>query len=211
MLAGPAAANRRRRKSKEYFVLRSTRLSFICHGATFSSYQGAFPIDEPLADSVADHVQTVAGSIRPSEKVLVSPALRARQTAKALFLDAIPDERLKDLDYGQWAGQSLLELQRVSPGSVALWMSDPTHAPHGGESIAELVARVSQLLDAHKTVGGHIVAVTHAAVIRGAILSLLNAPLSSFWMIDIEPLTVTEFSSDGRRFSLRSSGRPLIP
>ncbi len=50
---------------------------------------------------------------------------------------------------------------------------------------------------------GHTIAVTHASVIRAAIVHVLGAPLSACRRIDIEPLGVTEFSSDGRRWMLR--------
>jgi len=50
---------------------------------------------------------------------------------------------------------------------------------------------------------GHTIAVTHGSVIRAAIVHVLGAPLSACRKIDIEPLGITEFSSDGRRWMLR--------
>ncbi|TGR74745.1 histidine phosphatase family protein, partial [Mesorhizobium sp. M1C.F.Ca.ET.193.01.1.1] len=53
---------------------------------------------------------------------------------------------------------------------------------------------------------GHTIALTHAVPIRAVIVHVLGAPLSSVWKIDIEPLSLTEFRSDGRRWVLHASG-----
>ena len=53
---------------------------------------------------------------------------------------------------------------------------------------------------------GHTIALTHASVIRTAILHVLGAPLAASWKIDIEPLSITDFRSDGRRWVLRACG-----
>ncbi len=51
---------------------------------------------------------------------------------------------------------------------------------------------------------GHTVAVTHASVIRAAIVHVIQAQMPSFWRIDILPLSRTEFRTNGRRWVLRS-------
>jgi broad specificity phosphatase PhoE len=63
-------------------------------------------------------------------------------------------------------------------------------APHGGESIVELIDRVATWLTQHGD-AGKTVAVTHPAVIRAAILAALDAPPKSFWRIDIAPVSQT--------------------
>jgi hypothetical protein len=45
-----------------------------------------------------------------------------------------------------------------------------------------------------------------ACVIRAVMVHVLGAPLSACRRIDIEPLSITDFSSDGRRWMLRASG-----
>ena len=50
---------------------------------------------------------------------------------------------------------------------------------------------------------GHTIAVTHAAVIRAAVVTALGAPAQSFWRIDIEPLSRIALRSDNRRWVLR--------
>ena len=52
---------------------------------------------------------------------------------------------------------------------------------------------------------GRIVAVTHPAVIRAAILVALDAPPKSFWRIDIAPMSRTVMHLRGQAWTLRSS------
>ena len=82
----------------------------------------------------------LAGSIGSADRVLVSPALRARQTAVALELPATIDELLRDVDYGRWAGATLKEIAAREPAAVAAWLGDPAAAPHGGEPLAALLS-----------------------------------------------------------------------
>ena len=50
-----------------------------------------------------------------------------------------------------------------------------------------------------------MVAVTHPAVIRAAILIALDAPPKSFWRIDIAPVSRTVMHFRGHAWTLRST------
>ena len=78
-------------------------------------------------------------------------------------------------------------------------MTDPEARPHGGESLAAFAARVSRWLDGQARLDGRAVAITHAGVVRAAVLHALGAPLLAFWRIDTTPLAITELHAhDGR-------------
>jgi broad specificity phosphatase PhoE len=142
--------------------------------------------------------------LRHSDRCFTSPALRARQTAEALGLDATIEPKLRDCDYGEWTGRSFEEVQAQQPQAMAEWIGNPEAAPHGGESIAALIARVSNWLDAQSVAPGAVVAVTHASVIRAAIVCALKAEPRSFWHIDIAPLSLIRLSGHGGRWTLAS-------
>ncbi|WBP93964.1 histidine phosphatase family protein [Mycolicibacterium neoaurum] len=162
------------------------RLTLVSHGMTEAMAAGRFPADEPLnalgarqaADLVAVHTGAEPGVL------CCAPELRAGQTAQALGGPATIEPALADLDCGRWRGMSL---QDVDPAGLASWLTDPTAAPHGGESIAALCDRVRHWLDGVATGGGRHTAVTHPAVIRAVILTALNAAPTSFWRVDIAP------------------------
>ncbi|MGO1078552.1 histidine phosphatase family protein [Inquilinus sp. CA228] len=185
-----------------------TSLTLICHGATAATRSGAFPVDEPLEERALARAAALRPAIRRADRAWTSPALRARQTAAALGLDAMEEPALGDVDPGRWAGRRLQEIQAEEPDGVIAWLADPEAAPHGGEALSALLRRAAAWLDVRAGDGGHGIAVTHASVIRAAILHALGAPASSFWCIDIAPLSVVELSHDGRRWAWRASSLP---
>ena len=176
----------------------STRLTLICHAATRATHTASFPLDEPAEPISLAKASRLA--VAP-DQTLTSPALRARQTADAMGLTADIDDALRDIDLGSWAGQTLGDIQAAEPHAVAAWIADPDAAPHGGESVAGLLLRMAPWLQAQR--GSRVVAVTHAAVIRAAILLAIDAGPASFWRIDIAPLCRVELRGDGQRWTLR--------
>lgn len=60
-------------------------------------------------------------------------------------------------------------------------------------------------MDSLASARGRIVAVTHPAVIRAAILVALDAPPKSFWRIDIAPMSRTVMHLRGQAWTLRSN------
>jgi len=182
------------------------RLMLLCHASTDAVRRAAFPADESLDDHGAAQAAAAAGSLGDFDSAWTSPALRARQTAAALRLSAQDDVALRDCDFGHWTGLRLADLREREPDAVAAWIADPTAAPHGGESVLDLLRRVGAWLDARRDERGRGIAVTHPAVIRAAIIHLLGAPSKSFWRIDVEPLSITDLRRNGDRWTLRSTG-----
>ncbi|ASR09260.1 histidine phosphatase family protein [Rhizobium leguminosarum bv. viciae] len=179
----------------------NTRLTWICHGATAASRKALFPLDEPLEDKA---VEEAGRMIAPrADRIATSPALRARQTADALGLEAQIDQALCDCGHGRWAGRSIAAIGTEEPENFMGWMSDAEAAPHGGESLLDLRTRIAGWMDGQTVLGGHVIAISHPAVIRAAIVHVLQAPLSSFWLSDVEPLSVIRMTSNGQRWSLR--------
>ena len=194
------------------------RLTMICNGATAATRKGAFPSDEPLEPRSLTLAKAMRGTLRRADRVWTAPSLRARQTAEALALNASVEPLLADQNHEGWAGKSFEDVQAEQPGDIAAWLTDPDAAPHGGESLADVARRASGLMEKLMAEPGHTIALTHASVIRTAILHVLGAPLAASGKIDIEPLSITDFRSDGRRWVLRACGvvtpksaKPLRP
>ncbi|HEY4345520.1 MAG TPA: histidine phosphatase family protein [Parvibaculum sp.] len=185
------------------------RLTLISNASTIALRHAAFPGDEALDAHGAAKAAAVAASIPKPDRTWVSPLRRARQTAEALGLPTTVEPLLRDCDYGHWTGRSFDDIAAEDSAAVASWISDPSFAGHGGESVIDLRARIAAWLDAVSADDGHIVAVTHAAVIRAAIVHTLCASSSSFWKIDIAPLTLTDLRYGNGRWTLRATGCPL--
>jgi broad specificity phosphatase PhoE len=184
------------------------RITFISHAPTAAVRRSAFPLDEPIEPREVEKLRSI-GWIPPRvRQVYAAPEQRTRQTAKALGFDPILSAELKDLNYCSWRGKSLDEVQSTDPDGIRRWLTDIDAAPHGGESIANFLARIKLWLAGQHS-SGHTLAVTHPAVIPAALVLTLQAPAQSFWRIDIPPLSITDLRWNGGFWSLRSSGCPF--
>lgn len=181
-----------------------TRLLLVAHAATAATRRAAFPLDEPIEPAARESAVRLAPRLGRSERAYAAPEERTRDTAAALGLAPETQLLLADIDLGRWKGRSFDEMLAEGPDAIAAWTSDPASRPHGGESVEELIARVRPWLDHQREEGGRVVAVTHPAVIRAAVVIALGAPPASFWRIDAGPLTRTELRGDGRRWTLRA-------
>jgi broad specificity phosphatase PhoE len=187
----------------------SARLTLVCHAPTAATARAAFPDDEPLDERGRGWAAEVGGDrFTRAGLALHAPAPACRQTATALGLSARPEPALRDWDLGRWRGRTLDQVSAAEPDAVGAWLSEPDAAPHGGEPLTDLLARVAEWLTAAPA-EGLIVAVTHPAVVRAAVVGALGAPATAFWRIDLAPLTATELRGRPGRWTLRSTGRPL--
>lgn len=178
-------------------------LTLVSHGATDASRRAAFAADDPLLDG------KIAISVKPtwrSRKSICSPSVACLQMAQRLGLEAQVEDDLRDLDHGRWAGLDIATVAQSAPEALQRWVNDSAFCDDGGESRDHLTLRMAAWLDRVVCGGDHVVAITHAAVIRSVVCLVLGTPPTAFWSIDIEPGSVTELRHDGRRWALRRIG-----
>lgn len=154
-------------------------------------------MDEPLDERGLAAAALLAAALPRHCEALTSPALRCRQTAEAAGLhDAAVEPAIAECDLGSWCGLTVTE---VGEAAVTPWITDPESCAHGGESLAAFQARVGGWLDDQAQLDGRAVAITHAGVIKAAVVHALDAPPAAFWRIDATPLGITELHAhDGR-------------
>jgi len=185
-----------------------TSVILISHASTPALRRAAFPVDESIDASARDKAAKLGLALR-LRRAWTGPELRTIETARALALEPVIELALRDCDYGRWTGRPLAEVQEAEPAAIGDWLSDPGAAPHDGESICAVLARVAHWLNTLLEEPGRFAAVTHPAVVRAAIIHAIGAHARSFWRIDVAPLTVTVLSRCDGRWTLRSSGSPL--
>jgi len=186
------------------------RLVLITHAPTPATHAASFAADESLTAAGQSSAETVRSGPRRVRSAWRGPEARCAETAEALGLDARIDSALTDLNVGGWRGLDPARIQADDPAGLAVWLTDPEVAPHGGETIGGLLTRVSVWLAALPRVPGRVAAVTHPAVVRAAVLCVLGAPARSFWNLDVKPLSETRMSWSGEKWRLQEVGRPLI-
>ena len=185
----------------------TVRVSFIAPAMNAGLRAAAFDDSAPveLPPTGLDPL-CLAAAVR----VVRSPSGRCRATAEALGLggdvDVPAEAGLAGCAMGRWRGRRLDELTAEEPESVAAWLSDPDAAPHGGESLRELLARVGAWAEALEP--GTVVAFAEPVVIRAAVARALGAPDEVFWRLDVRPLQRGELSGRAGRWTLRL-GAPL--
>lgn len=183
------------------------RLLLIRHASTDAVRRAAFPLDEPLDEPGIAAAGSLVGRLGRGE-ALCSPARRARETAReaGLAARAVPD--LGECDFGAWAGRTLAEVHADDPEGARAWMADPQACPHGGESLAALLARVGAWLAAQAELDGRAITITHGGVVKAAVTHVLGAPAAAFWRVDVAPLAITELHAHDGRWTLARVNAP---
>jgi broad specificity phosphatase PhoE len=179
----------------------SLRVLLICHAATADTRRAVFGGDGPLLDGAARRVGDLAAHLPKARAVLRSDARCTGETAAALGLgdEAVVEPAVGDWDFGSWRGRSLADVEAREPEAVVAWRADPAGAPHGGETLVDVLARVRSWLDGLDGEGVRTV-VTHPSVIRAAVVCGLEVPEEAFWTIDVAPTSVTELRRRGTRW-----------
>lgn len=191
----------------------TSRLTFVSPALSAALREARFDDGTASLDEMGTaQAHAAAGALSSaSARVVTSPGTRCRETAEALGLGAgEPLAELAGLDAGRWRGRTLDEVGAVEPEAVAGWLTDPGSAPHGGESIRDLCARVGHWLDTMARTDGRTLAVVEPEVVRAVVVHVLGAPAAAFWRVDVRPLTATAISGRSGRWNL-GAGRPLHP
>ena len=136
----------------------------ICYGAT-----------DVLADEAATQqaAQALSLALPPGIQVISSPLQRCEQLTRHLRelrpdLTCRADARLKEMDFGCWEGQ---RWDDIAAYELAQWTDNFGRWRFGGvQSVQDVMGRVAGLWDEVRLAGDDAVWITHAGVIRAAIL-----------------------------------------
>lgn len=185
------------------------RVRLVAHGPTAATTTASFPAGEPLDRRGRAWTRAAAGRLGRADHLRRAPDLTCAETCDDLGLASEVDHGLASWDMGVWTGRSLADVSAERPQDAVAWLTDADAAPHGGETLAAFVARVRAWLAARPQ--GATTAVCGPALVRAAVVVVLEAPLLSFWRVDVAPLTVTTVHRGSPGWSVRSTSHPLRP
>jgi broad specificity phosphatase PhoE len=171
---------------------------FVRHGETPPNRKGLLlgRADPPLTDrgraqaKDLGHLLAAGGVAR----VLTSPLRRARDTASPIAAECGAsvdvDERLIEIDYGDWEGQPFAALDAEVVGR---WHRDPHLTPPGGESLATVAERVSGFCEEwlRDENAGVIVAVSHVSPIKAGVTWTLRVSPELAWRMRLDVASLT--------------------
>ncbi|MFN3943711.1 MAG: histidine phosphatase family protein [Allosphingosinicella sp.] len=143
------------------------------------------------AEIVADLI-----AVQPIAAVYASPRERAYYTARAIaerYEQKVRiEDRLDEIDFGDWTGRAFAELED-DPAWRDWNAARGTARPPGGESMAEAADRamgaIGGIAAAHA--GETVAAVSHCDIIRGVIARCLGLPLDHLLRFDVDPASVS--------------------
>jgi broad specificity phosphatase PhoE len=181
----------------------TSRVTLISAATSRALREARFDDGCSLDASAAARARAAAGALPAADRLFMSPTTRCRETAKALGIDAVEAPELAGLDVGRWRGLTLDEASAEDPAGIALWLSDPAATPHGGESVRALCERITRWLDTSAEFDGRTLAVVEPEVVRAVAVTVLGAPGSAFWRLDVPPLTATDVSGRSGRWNIR--------
>ena len=171
-----------------------TKIIYIRHGQTEWNIQGKYqgqtdvklsPLGLAQADALAQYFP-----VEKLDAVYTSDLSRAMRTAEAVAkrfgLSVHPRKDLRELNFGDWEGCSLADMNERWPELFADFFRRPDRLriPHG-ETFQALQARatacIAELCKAHE--GQTIAVVAHGAILRTILTAALHMDLRYVWTI----------------------------
>ncbi len=159
---------------------------------------------DPVLDEVGQRqAAQIAQALPAGARVISSPLQRTRQTAQAIRSDVEIDERLIELDYGEF---DLQPAKDIPAETWAAWRTDPGFRPPGGETFLELGERVASLLDdvASDAIDRDVVLVSHVSPIKAAMAWALGVGIEVSWRSFVGQASITSIAMSDRGPSLHS-------
>jgi len=138
------------------------------------------------------HQMRTAIAERSWDVIVSSPLRRCAAFAETLARElAVPcrlEPDLREMSFGEWEGRTAAELMDMDRQCLERFWADPSvQSPPGGESLAELHARVTAVWQRLVTGPGNarMLIVTHGGPIRLLRAAQLRMPLSLVLQIDV--------------------------
>lgn len=174
-------------------------IAFVRHGETATNRAGRLlgRADPELTEKGRSQAAAVASALATGPTplaVVTSPLQRAVETATAIAdrfgLDIERDERLIEMDYGEWDERGFDE---VPEDDLRRWRADPTFAPPGGESLVAVQERTAEcaaeLLE--RAGDGLVIAVSHVSPIKAAVAWVLRTGPEISWRMRLDLGSIT--------------------
>lgn len=195
-----------------------TRFILVRHGETTWNREGRYQgqVDTPLSPFGLEQGKLAAQALKdvPLDVCYASPLSRSYETAsmcaKLHDLPVIKDERLLEINHGEWEGLLAQEVGERYPELLQRWRTTVTDVQMpGGENIEDVRRRAMEALCEYavKHAGQTVLVVAHDAVNKAVLCDMLGIDLSHFWQMkqDNTCINVFEYQDGAWRLVLMNS------
>ena len=184
--------------------MQETIIDLIRHGEPVggSRYRGN-RIDDPLSEKGWSQMWAAVENAPAWQQIITSPLQRCRAFADALAeKQDIPvqvDERLREIGFGDWEGQTRQQIQANNQAEYDDFYRDPiNNRPDGAEPLDIFMERTRHALEdiVRHYEGSHLLIVAHAGVIRALITYAIGAEANTMYRINIGNAGMTQITHD---------------
>lgn len=162
----------------EIYLIRHTQTASqkgLCYGQT----------DVELTDNFFDDVREILKKLPANPLVFSSPLSRCTRLAQLISEEAIFDNRLLEINFGDWENVPFAD---IDAEKLQQWTDNfVTLAPPNGESFQQLYLRGESFWqDLLALENEHVVMVTHAGVIRAILAKVLALSLEKAFAFQVD-------------------------
>jgi alpha-ribazole phosphatase len=143
-------------------------------------------LDVPIPANYAQHHEAILAKLpKDYQAVYSSPLTRCKLLAQQISENVIFDDRLKEVSFGDWEGKNWDD---INSNELNQWMENYIElAPPNGESLTQLIHRLSSFLNELKVQNlNKVIIVTHAGIIRSAMNVLNNIAMDKIMMEKVD-------------------------
>jgi broad specificity phosphatase PhoE len=166
-------------------------------------------VDTRLTEAGEQQAQALGRYLRGQhlDYIYCSPRRRTRQTAEHIAaahdLQVNVHAALDEIDIGEWGGQTFAQLE--TDAAWQLWTSARhLHTAPNGEDMLSVQQRIVACMYSlrQRCTNGVVLLVTHAEVIRCALLYYLGLPIHAYDQLEIQPASQSRLHIDDRHCRL---------
>ena len=183
-----------------------TIIDLLRHGEPVGGRRYRGQLDDPLSERGWQEMWHATSAETPWHAIISSPLRRCSEFAQQLSIKiSVPltiDDRLKEVGFGAWEGQSSEMLQAQDSSILKRFYYDPiNNRPEGAEPLEHFSRRVDLALQTaiQLYAGQHILIVAHAGVIRAALALILGLPLPHMYRLSIATASLSRIQIDKQR------------
>lgn len=147
-------------------------------------------LDSSLTDKGKEDARLLGARLQDKEfnQIISSPSGRTLETARLVRgerqIPLLTDERLMEIDLGEWQGKTEDEIKTMYPDKFNSYWNEPDiYTSVGGETFLQVQQRLADFLeDLEKTVtNGNFLIVTHGVVIKTLYMLCRHSTLKQLW------------------------------